>query len=119
MSDDYYYNKHDRYYQSYTVEVHASTKAKKISSGSRTRARLAIVYTTCIWCKGPFTFVDPPTIEHLVPKSAGGSNKWHNLAAAHESCNGYRSNDPQLKRVAEWKATLQRDPPKQYLKNIT
>lgn len=34
------------------------------------------------------------TFDHVVPKSAGGKDRWDNLVAACLWCNGYRANQP-------------------------
>jgi 5-methylcytosine-specific restriction endonuclease McrA len=51
----------------------------------------------CHLCKGP---VDPdlrgknsrraPSLDHIIPRSEGGSNHYENLALAHRSCNSRR-----------------------------
>ena len=57
----------------------------------------------CHWCGKPMDFVDKlnplsATIEHLVPKSKGGTNEQSNLRLAHRRCNEDRS-EPTPKRV--------------------
>jgi hypothetical protein len=54
----------------------------------------------CCWCgrvcdhirtsRNALTFA---TIEHVIPKSCGGSNDWNNLAMACSKCNNDRGND--------------------------
>lgn len=34
------------------------------------------------------------TIDHVIPKSMGGTDDWHNLVAACRCCNHYRNNQP-------------------------
>lgn len=41
----------------------------------------------CAYCDLPFTEMDPATLDHIVPKSRGGSNKIRNKALVHSSCN--------------------------------
>lgn len=45
----------------------------------------------CVWCRRPLTF-DTMTLEHLVPKSKGGSDRLDNLAPACRKCNSGRGN---------------------------
>lgn len=44
----------------------------------------------CFICKRPFTHKHPPTIDHWIPKSRGGT--WHitNLRLAHKRCNNVK-----------------------------
>lgn len=44
----------------------------------------------CFLCEKPFSLRAPATIEHLVPKSLGGSGRFDNLALTHEKCNHRR-----------------------------
>jgi 5-methylcytosine-specific restriction endonuclease McrA len=44
----------------------------------------------CFFCEKPFSLTSPATIEHLVPKSMGGSGRFDNLALTHENCNHKR-----------------------------
>ena len=50
----------------------------------------------CIWCDkriSPYRDAADPlraTIEHLKPRSQGGDNRWHNIAAACRACNTQR-----------------------------
>lgn len=45
----------------------------------------------CVWCKRPLTF-ESMTLEHLVPKSKGGTDNLDNLAPACRKCNSSRGN---------------------------
>lgn len=47
---------------------------------------------SCILCGGKFTVCNPCTIEHIRPKSLGGTNDINNLALAHVLCNSMRGN---------------------------
>jgi len=44
----------------------------------------------CFWC-GQYTPFDQATIEHMLPRSQGGSNRMDNLAMACERCNSKRA----------------------------
>lgn len=44
----------------------------------------------CFFCEQPFSMVRPATIEHLVPRSLGGTNERDNLALTHSKCNSLR-----------------------------
>lgn len=52
----------------------------------------------CYWCAGPFTPDNPATIEHLVPKLAGGTEAFSNLRLACKRCNAERgyAQDPHI-----------------------
>lgn len=41
----------------------------------------------CFYCNYPFSDEFPPTIEHLLPASAGGSDHVSNLVLACDTCN--------------------------------
>lgn len=45
----------------------------------------------CVWCRRPLTFATM-TLEHLVPKSRGGTDRLDNLAPACRPCNWSRGN---------------------------
>lgn len=44
----------------------------------------------CLLCEQPFSLSRPATIEHLVPRSRGGTNQFDNLALTHAKCNQKR-----------------------------
>lgn len=53
----------------------------------------------CHWCQKIMVFVlintnpvpdDTATFEHLIPKSKGGKDSFHNLVLAHRKCNKIR-----------------------------
>lgn len=74
------------------------------------------VYRKCAWmCRMPACLcpygrhIDawlPPdddwasTIDHIIPKSLGGTNAFTNLRAAHRKCNAERGNGRQVPAVA-------------------
>lgn len=45
---------------------------------------------TCELCRKPFGRTAKVTIDHVIPKSKGGSNKIENLQLAHYGCNKYK-----------------------------
>ena len=49
---------------------------------------------TCPICSNPFTLSDPPTVDHIKPKMAGGEDKLVNLQLAHASCNNSKGYSP-------------------------
>lgn len=57
----------------------------------------------CWFCGLPMG--DDMTIEHLVPKSAGGGNKLANYALAHGACNRAAGNKPLVEKI-EMRAAL-------------
>lgn len=69
----------------------------------------------CCWC-GRFLVLVRATIEHIIPKSLGGTNDFVNLAVAHHLCNQTRRSNLEVephpsasfdfvrKRIQEFKA---------------
>lgn len=45
---------------------------------------------TCAYCKGIFS-EKTLTLDHIIPKSRGGSSKWDNLVAACKRCNSKKA----------------------------
>ena len=79
-------------------------------SGKRARAirhRLAQAqHFLCCYCKRRFGKKGTPlgaTIEHLKPKSRGGSNRKKTLAAACQHCNQHRGRQMQLAKARKEK----------------
>lgn len=71
-----------------------SAKKRKLYANLRERHGDA-----CHWCGKPMCFEDrdgplAATIEHLIPRADGGSNKQFNLRLAHRRCNEDRSEPP-------------------------
>ncbi|UBQ02764.1 HNH endonuclease [Curtobacterium sp. TXMA1] len=74
-------------------------RAKKITSTAKeTREYLARLFSaTCHLCDQPIDMTLPvehpgaPQIDHLTPKSAGGSYTWGNVALAHRTCNSSKN----------------------------
>jgi 5-methylcytosine-specific restriction endonuclease McrA len=69
-----------------------------ISHGDNKRRRLAERDGAQCWlCKGPFELKGPlkATIDHIIPRSLGGTDRMDNLKLAHRLCNRKRgSEDP-------------------------
>ncbi|RZM79535.1 HNH endonuclease [Leptolyngbya iicbica] len=65
--------------------------------GKNRRRRKNSLHTTyggtCIYCRGQFP-QSQLTIEHLIPRSRGGSNALHNLRLACFPCNNQRGARP-------------------------
>lgn len=83
-------------------------------SGRRVQRLLAVVLaeygTTCVLCRGEHGPIelDPdaptyarlgPSVEHVLPRSRGGSDDLGNLRPAHRACNSARGNRPLPARV--------------------
>lgn len=84
-----------------------SRKARRRRPGgagrrARVEQLLARDGNLCCWCKEKFTVGWPPTIEHWIPRSQGGSNRLSNLRLACSWCNGKRGD----MAVAEFKVWL-------------
>lgn len=73
--------------------------------GTRATRRLAQLVrdtygTTCYLCREPIDMAAPPrtrrafSVDHLTPRSKGGSNDLPNLRPAHFGCNASRGNRP-------------------------
>jgi HNH endonuclease len=56
------------------------------------RLHALAIYPYCQWCQCPLTRTTATT-DHLIPRSRGGSNAWHNLCLACRSCNQERKNN--------------------------
>ncbi len=56
----------------------------------------------CPYCNRPFTFVDPETLEHIIPVALGGpfAATW-NITLAHESCNRRKGSKSPNEYLAE------------------
>ncbi|MFB2920248.1 MULTISPECIES: HNH endonuclease [Aerosakkonema] len=61
------------------------------SKRSKIRQLLSLYGNYCCWCGKQMT-ISERTIEHLIPKSLGGSNALSNLRLACFSCNNLRGN---------------------------
>lgn len=53
---------------------------------------------TCVLCCKPIKFGED-SVEHLTPKTRGGTNEYSNLAIAHRNCNSRKGN----KTLIEWR----------------
>ena len=66
----------------------------------------------CRWCGCPLAY-SASTIDHVVPLSRGGTNRWENLVLACQACNAKRANNcgvPQgvpLRKITQAKANPQ------------
>lgn len=54
--------------------------------------KLVDLYGSCCWWCRQYIPIDKLTIEHVLPKSRGGSNSFENLKLACFSCNNKRGN---------------------------
>lgn len=55
--------------------------------------------TQCFYCDYPFTEEFPPTLEHLLPVSAGGTDHISNIVLACDPCNKAVGNWPLLRKI--------------------
>jgi 5-methylcytosine-specific restriction endonuclease McrA len=70
----------------------ARNKRRRTNAGRARviRALLARDGDRCHWCSIQMRYPWTPTIEHMVPKSLGGSNRLENLVLACDWCNQKR-----------------------------
>lgn len=62
------------------------------------------IYPKCILCGEPITDVKDLSVEHITPKSRGGSNEDWNIYAAHKKCNFEKGS----MTLTEWVAYLRK-----------
>ena len=68
-----------------------------------TKNRLFNESTLCFVCKRKIQSLNEATLEHIIPKSKGGSNKKSNLALSHQFCNQLKDN---FLSPCEWEKKL-------------
>lgn len=56
-------------------------------SGAGIKEILFLIAPRCALCGGKFKSLDEATIDHIIPKSRGGTNSWRNYQLAHGLCN--------------------------------
>ena len=64
--------------------------------GLRMLYRIAIanyLYPECPFCKRPIAYQDDLTIDHITPKSKGGTDNIENLQPIHKECNSKKGDD--------------------------
>jgi len=66
------------------------------------RKQLWIENPSCFVCKKPIPNYSEATLEHIIPRSMGGSNSNENLAISHAFCNNLKANLPK----SEWEKKL-------------
>lgn len=67
----------------------------KLSAGAKLRRALLLRDGPyCCLCDLEMTLWDPPTLEHVVPRSAGGGYTMANLKLSHARCNHERGTTP-------------------------
>lgn len=49
---------------------------------------------TCYWCEDTVTLGVDATLEHVIPRSLGGTNRAANIVTACEDCNSRRADNP-------------------------
>lgn len=70
-----------------------------VAKASKRKALIKLYGCTCVWC-GTYMEKHDRTIEHMLPRSLGGTNALNNLRLAHWSCNHQRgaNYDPAARR---------------------
>ena len=82
---DFYFHCRD-HNDSYVPEV--EYKSKPIIYYAKKRKRLFdLANGICYLCNKPITNMQEANIDHVIPRSRGGSNRMSNLRLTHESCN--------------------------------
>lgn len=64
-----------------------ATKRKRLR---KIRLKLWLKNPQCFGCKKPILNFSDCSIEHVIPKSHGGSDRIRNLAISHKECNSLR-----------------------------
>jgi len=85
----------DWFRQEYPNDLHGAEIVFKVTHGVWMRTRLAEAQNwRCCWCGRPVSIFrgrrDSATIEHVTPKSEGGTDDWENLAMSCARCNSNR-----------------------------
>lgn len=62
-------------------------KCKRKNLSDFTKNKLKNKYSVCCYCSKIFNEENVPTVEHLIPLSCGGSNRFDNLALSCRECN--------------------------------
>lgn len=78
-----------------------TSMAKHMSAPKRRWRREAILKrdgNQCAWCGVTFTDENPSTLDHVIPRSRGGSNHIRNLVLACNDCQQQRGCD----HIPEW-----------------
>jgi 5-methylcytosine-specific restriction endonuclease McrA len=57
----------------------------------------------CGICHKPIEKMYQLTIDHIIPKSKGGSHEYENLQAAHKRCNGSKGNTEPVLEFITWR----------------
>jgi len=84
--------------QALTTPTAVAPKAAKLSKTAFAREKLLQRDGDECWFCG-LAMGDDITIEHLVPKSAGGGNKLANYALAHARCNHLAADKPLIEKI--------------------
>lgn len=66
------------------VEVGEFAKRRQMTSSKRLLWRHSHI---CGLCKEPIDSFEEATVDHIIPRARGGSNRFDNLQLAHENCN--------------------------------
>ncbi len=78
------------YYQGFNF-----TRAPRMGASDRRRKKRSLLKrygSTCYYCEGRFN-PDDLTLDHVIPRMRGGSNKLSNLVLACEPCNRDKGSD--------------------------
>lgn len=67
------------------IEVGDLAKRRQMTSSKRLLWRHSHI---CGLCKEPIDSFEEATVDHIIPRARGGSNRFDNLQLAHEGCNG-------------------------------
>lgn len=97
--DEKYKNRAPHHYPFHPA--HKSTTRNRRSSSQRKRDAITRRDgPNCYYCQNPTIEGSDRTLEHLQPKSLGGSNNQANLVLAHWLCNQFVTNLPKWRKEA-------------------
>ena len=92
-----------------TVDQHAYMRALWAAQGGVcAQCRAELYHPDDVRDAGYLNYPDSPSLDHVIPKSAGGTNYFRNLLLVHRSCNQERSSDPACGNMIAMQETVRK-----------